>query len=509
MAAVAKIESNITGLSIAEESTIGVLPGTPIWVPYEPNSYTDFGGTVTTVARKPITPSRQRKKGAVTDVDAKGGFNSDFVYHGLQSLIQGFFFADFRTKAEFAPSAVVNSSHAYTVASGGTAAKAGDLLWAKNFANAANNGLKQVSSSTGTSIVVTDTDVVDETSSTTNVPVISRVGFVAASGDITMDVTGSVITLESTTKDFTEFGLIPGEWIFVGGDAAGEKFATAACNGWARVKSIATHAIVLDKTQNTAVTDAGTGKTIKLFFGRVIKNEAVQTSQKRRTYTLERSLGAPDSAQPSQIQGQYVTGAVPDELKIDLKGQNKVDIDLSFMATDATTVSGATGLKAGTRPTLVSGTIFNTSSDFSRFKLASADSVNPTPFVTYFTEVTLDLKNNVSPNKALGVLGAFDMTAGDFEVSLTLTGYFSDVAAIAAIRANSNLTFDAVLAANNVGVAVDVPLLTVGNGIPAVEQDKPITIPLSSDAVSAEYIDPNLNHTLLMVFFDYLPNAAM
>jgi hypothetical protein len=257
------------------------------------------------------------------------------------------------------------------------------------------------------------------------------------------------------------------------------------------------------------VTDAGTGKTIKLFFGRVIKNEAVQTSQKRRTYTLERSLGAPDSAQPSQIQGQYVTGAVPDELKIDLKGQNKVDIDLSFMATDATTVSGATGLKAGTRPTLVSGTIFNTSSDFSRFKLASADSVNPTPFVTYFTEVTLDLKNNVSPNKALGVLGAFDMTAGDFEVSLTLTGYFSDVAAIAAIRANSNLTFDAVLAANNVGVAVDVPLLTVGNGIPAVEQDKPITIPLSSDAVSAEYIDPNLNHTLLMVFFDYLPNAAM
>lgn len=507
MAAVAKIESNVTGLSIAEESTIGVLPGTPIWIPYEPNSYSDFGGSVSTVARSPITTSRQRKKGAVTDVDSKGGFNSDLVYNGLQNLLQGFFFADFRTKNELSPTAATVTTNVYTVPANGTGLKSGDIIWAKNFVNAANNGLKNVTASTGTSVTVTESLATESIAGGT--AFISRVGYKGASGDITMTVSGSTITLGATAKNLTELGLIPGEWIYIGGDTAGTQFATAANNGWARVKSVAASAIVLDKTQNTAVTDAGTGKTIQIFVGRCLKNEALVASQKRRTYTLERSLGAPDSASPSQIQGQYVSGAVPSEMKLNLKGQNKVDIDLSFMGTQSSVVTGPTGLKAGTRSTLNSGTIFNTSSDFSRIKLASADSVNPAALVPFFTEITLSLNNNVSPNKALGVLGAFDMTAGNFVVTMDITGYFNDVAAISSVIANSNITFDCIMAAANVGVAIDIPLMTLGNGLPAVEQDKPITIPLSSDAVSAEFIDPNMAHTMLMNFYDYLPNAAM
>ena len=52
------------------------------------------------------------------------------------------------------------------------------------------------------------------------------------------------------------------------------------------------------------------------------------------------------------------------------------------------------------------------------------------------------------------------------------------------------------------------PARTAGAGAGAVEQDRAIVLPLSMDAATAAKIDTNLDHTALMVFYDYLPNAA-
>ncbi len=506
-----KIDSNVTGLRYAEETSIRTLPASPVWYPLEPNGYNDFGGQISTIARNPINPSRQRKKGVTTDLDASGGFSQDLTQTGLTRLLQGFFFADIREKATNIPtngsaitvSGVTASNNTYTFASGtiGSQFAAGDLVFASGFSQATNNGLKRVTNSTATTVVVAES-LVDETPPAT--AKLIKVGFEFGAGQVNIDVSGSYPRLvrASGTKDFTTFGLIPGEWVFVGGDATTAKFAAAGNNGFARVRSVGTTYLEFDKTAGTMTAETGTGRTIRLFFGNVIRNEQNPTLVKRRSYQLERTLGHDSNGTVSE----YLVGAVPNELSLQIRQADKVTVDLGFIAVDHEQRDGATGVKPGTRPNPVESPAYNTSSDFSRIKmhLVAAGNTNPDPLFAFLTELTLTINNNVSPNKAVAVLGAFDVSTGVFAVSGNMTAYFADIAAVQAVRNNADVTLDFVLAKNNAGMVWDLPLIALGEGRLRVEQDQPVTLPLSMEAAEGPH-----GHTLLFNEFPYLPNLAM
>lgn len=75
--------------------------------------------------------------------------------------------------------------------------------------------------------------------------------------------------------------------------------------------------------------------------------------------------------------------------------------------------------------------------------------------------------------------------------------------AVNAVRNNESVSMDLVLVKDNIGIVWDIPLMTLGNGMVAVEQDQAITVPLDMMAAQSSF-----GHTLLYVNFPYLPNAA-
>lgn len=508
MATPNKIDSNVTGLRFAEEASLKTLPGTPVWHSLEPNSYKDFGGQITSLARKPISASRQLQKGVTTDLEADGGINQDLTMNNTTRLLQGFFFADIREKKTTQPmNAAATLLTGVTAATKTVAAAAGlagflasNLVLASGFGNSANNGLKSIASaSTATAVVVNETMADEVPGADAKLEVVGY-QFASATVDVTMNASLVRLSRASGTFDFTTLGLIPGEWIFLGGDAVATTFTNN--KGFARISAITATYIEFDKVNWAgAVAEVGTGKTIRIFYGSVLKNESDPLLIKRRTYQLERTLGNDGTG----TQSEYLIGAVPNELSINIQQADKVTVDLDFIALDNEQRDGATGLKSGTRPTLVPASAFNTSSDMSRIKLSlvSATDAAPAALFAFATEVTVSIKNNVSPNKAVGVLGAFDTSAGNFEVGGKMTAYFASVGAVSAIRNNSDVTIDILMQKRNKAMLLDVPLLALGDGRLNVEQDQPITLPLDVNAAASKF-----DHTLLFQSFSYLPDAA-
>lgn len=506
------IDSNISETRFSEETSFGVANGSAVWELVEVNSFGEARGQFAKVARNPIASDRQRKKGVTVDLDVTAGWNTDLTQYNMQNLLQGLFFASARKKTTFGGAGQlvsVNSSNQFTAASGLTAFAVGDLVLLHLGTQVAGNSNRvlRVTAVTGTLLTVAET-LVAETLPTT--AYLEKVGVRTGAGDLDVNAAGAFPVITSTTLNFVTLGLVPGEHIWIGGDAALTQFSTAANNCLARVRSVSANSITLDKASKGAmVTEANTTQTVEIYTGRVLKNEQLDL-QVRRTYQIERNLGAPDDASPSQQQFEYFTGCVFNEATLNLNTAEKITIDVSMIGADQEFRAAGVGAKAGTRPAIENADGQNTSTDLKRVRLAKVVSGDeaPTALFAFFPQASITINNGVEPLKALTRLGAFDMSAGDFMVTASVQGYFSSVDAISAVRNNDTLTLDIMEFRNGQGWVIDLPLVTAGDGSVNIEKDKPMMIPLTLEAASGEEIDSNLDYTCCMTFLNGLPTLA-
>lgn len=425
-----KIDSNVVGLNFAIEECLGQLPSNPQWQALEPNSFSDFGGELSTTERTPLSVSRQNKKGVVTDLSVKGGFNIDFTQNNLNKLLEGVFFADTRTKSEYQ--------------------------------------------------------------------------FTGSAGDIKFAVVDGVYSLTATTADFTTLGLVQGEWIFVGSDVVTERFDTAG-TFYARVSKIEAKKLTFDNgTFKTGLTaDAGTSKSIKIYMGQVLKNEATSDLIKRKSYAFERTLGK--DLTTNQKQAEYITGAVMGEFSLEAKQGEVLKADVKFTATNNEYRTG-TLLSDGKLTPALGESGVNTTSDIRAIRLSLNDDTKSTstPLFAYVIETSIEVNNNLSENKALGTFGAIDVSAGNFEISGKTTVYFTTVQAVNAVRQNADVGLFAIFASKLKGFIFDIPLVGLSGGTLNVEKDNPITLELEASGAENKF-----GYTMMYVNFPVLPKVAM
>lgn len=492
-----KIDSNIVNLNYAEEQCLGEKPEpTAVWNNLEINSV-QMGSELSVVARTPISTSRQNSKGTPTDLSASGNFEMDFTQNNWTDLLQGIMYADKRAKPTLKSTGTTATG--IVVASGGAAFKRNDLIVGTKFTNAGLNKVHVVGAgSTNTEVTVAGFGVAADTGE------IQVVGHRFTAGDLKFAVTGKVYALTSTSKNLTELGLTKGEWIFVGGDEVGNKFDTVP-PFYGRVARVTANEISFDEGtfNENLLADNGSGKTIDVYVGTVIRNEETLNLIKRRSYTFERTLGI--DLETQQQQSDYLHGCVLGEFELSVGQGEMLKATCNFIGTEHSFLKG-TPLSAGKLVAALGESGINTSNDIRSLKLSikPKNASTSTPLFAYLTELSLKVNNNLSENKALGVFGAIDVSSGNFEVSGSINAYFAKIEAVEAVRNNADVGLSTIFARDNRGFMFDLPVIGLGGGSIEVEKDQPIMISLEANGAKNEN-----GYTMMYVNFPYLPTVAM
>lgn len=516
-----RVSTNDISLQYAIETSIGVLPGSPLWRNLEPNDVGSFGATLATTTRRPISKDRGRRKGTVTDSDSTPEMDGDLTLDSMEDFTEGFVFAEF-ANVEFdlkstggvvpppVASAVTWTVEAVTALLAGkmqfVAAGPWPLVYGKGYTNSVNNGLHQITvNPVATDVIMTtDSTLVAETP-TTNAS-LQYCGVRSAIGDLALTISGSTATLVSSADiaDWATLGLIPGMYIHIGSDdgtgARQNTFDDGSGNdvyGFARISSISGATLNLDKIDiKLSTTDASNATLVDTMFGRFARNVQVSANADDNRY-LEQSyhfeLAYPNLGGVGTDEYEYAVGNFANEIELSIPLADKASASWGFIGTTVEDITPTRKTGAASAVDQLRTVALNTSSNLVSISTDVISSVSD----VCFKSLTIGLKNNLSPEKCLGTLGASFINTGLFEVSLGGQMLFTDKGIVNAVKNNSTVTFAAIMANEDGAIAIDLPTLTFGDGSREFPVDQSVLVNVTGETFKGDVFDHEIGITLL------------
>ena len=353
-------------------------------------------------------------------------------------------------------------------------------------------------SSTGTNIIIAGGLTAETFTAADNVTV-EVCGYRFISGDLQI-VSGNLVT---ATKDLTTLGLASGQTCWLGGTTSGTSFATAADRGPFRIAlAPAANLITTDKRYGSWTDDAGTGKTVDLYFGRQVRVVPLtHTDYLERFYQLETTysrLGAADATAYGYMKGNAVAQAT-----FGFPVKDFASLSIDFTGTDETVPSTSRATNAGSPVREVKTAAVSTVTDVYRGRIqkVGTDGVVGAGLTGYISGLNLSVNNNVGPNPAHGVLGSFETSFGMIAIEAKVNAYFTEIDVPSHARSNLPVTADWWFRNNDGAACFDIPYAEFGvEGV-----NFPLNETIKVDLMTGAVEDPIWGTSLIVSLLPYCP----
>ena len=496
-----RVQSNTFGLRAVKETALNTPPAEG-WFELEPNGSPTFNAEIATVARNPISPDRQMRKGTITDLTATVSFDTDLTMAEAYRFLPGFSFSKLTNAGLDLAVDAVAANGAFTLgavvlqairerAPFNASYKA--LFYGAGFKARENNGLWALGGAIPNTTALTlarvagqqqDASVVEADST----GILYRAGLLLEAAQPKAGAyVGTRYTLTTANVDWSKLGLTPGELVSLGGR-------------YGRVVSANDGSLVLEQAADNLKTFVGArgpaaGTALPVLFGQFIRNVSADgdPDYEETTFTLEGTypnlVPGANPGDPNRTGYKYGDGALCNQIVLNIPLNNKVTANLGFVATDIEPPTADRKAGAADARRVYRGTAYSSTGDIGRLRLSEIDESGDS---AYFKSLTLTINNNATAEKVIGQLGAAFQSAGDFMVTLESTLLLTSPAVPAAIRNNTSMALQIVLHNDNGTIAFDIPALTIGGGTEELPENQAITIAITGAAFPHPELDTSL-----------------